>query len=272
VETRPDVPAACLGDPGRLNQILLNLLANAVKFTRVGEVGVVVAKRDDLLVFRITDTGIGIAAEHMAELFQPFRQAEASTTRHFGGTGLGLSISRSLAKLMGGDITVNSVAGQGSAFELTVQVNEISDAASAPPPDTTFEFRGDRLQGLTILVVEDNEVNQLVLQGMLEREGACVVTAGSGQQALSQVRSAGCGFDAVLMDVEMPGMDGYAATREIHVLCPGLPVIGQTAHAMPSDSALCFAAGMVAHLTKPIDVRTLVETVRAHALGFDRGS
>lgn len=271
VESDPDVPPTSLGDPGRLHQILLNLLANAVKFTSIGGVGLRIGRRGDQLVFRVQDTGIGIAPEQMAQLFQPFRQADASTTRQFGGTGLGLSIARSLARIMGGDISATSLPGQGSVFELTLQVYESGPVAHVVPADAGFTFRGDRLEGLAILVVEDNDVNQLVLQTILEREGASVVTVGSGQEAIAQVKAeGGTRFDVVLMDVEMPGMDGYSATREIHAVRAALPVIGQTAHAMASDRARCLAAGMVAHLTKPIDVGALVETVRAHTRKSDR--
>jgi PAS domain S-box-containing protein len=274
LEVAPEVPARIAGDPLRIQQVLLNLLSNAVKFTERGGVSVELllepgagagpAARD--LVFRVTDTGVGIAQEHLQLLFVAFQQADTSTTRRFGGTGLGLAISRRLAELMGGEIRVRSTLAVGSTFELRLPVVSPEMLAVAAPAAPEMALgAGTALRGLRILVAEDNEVNQLVLERALRLEGAEVVLVDDGRQAVARVVDAGAeAFDLVLMDIQMPEMDGHEATRRILEIAPRLPVIGQTAHAMQDEREECLASGMVDHIAKPIDFRRLVEVILRH--------
>ena len=257
------MPRRCLGDPLRLEQILLNLLSNAIKFTARGEVCLRVDVDGNFLRFAVSDTGIGIAAEELAHLFQAFAQADASTTRRFGGSGLGLVISRRLAELMGGRIEVISQPGVGSTFSLLMPYVPAPDEGRAV---TVAGSLGEKpLEGWSILVAEDNEINQLVLEDLLREAGARVHLVDNGKAALEAVRSAGAAtYDVVLMDVMMPVMDGHAATRAIHALAPELPVIGQTAHALEEEHQQCLASGMVDRITKPIDPPTLLNLLLLH--------
>ncbi len=265
LECAPDLPEWVRGDPQRLQQILINLLSNAVKFTEQGEVSLEVRRAGNAIRFEVRDTGIGITAEQRARLFQPFEQADGSSARHYGGTGLGLAISRELARMMGGDITVQSRPGGGSRFSLQLPLAE----TGRPPQGEASEqlpASGPRLRGLSILAAEDLEVNRLILGDLLQREGARVCFARDGREALAQVREAGAAaFDLVLMDIQMPGMDGYQATRRIREIAPELPVIGLTAHALPEERAQCLAAGMCDHVTKPIDEERLVAAILRQA-------
>ena len=266
----PALPALCLGDALRTQQVLVNLISNAVKFTETGGVDVRAGIEpagphgDAQLVFRVVDTGIGIVAEQLPQLFTPFQQADTSTTRRFGGTGLGLAISRRLAELMGGTIRVCSQPGEGSTFELCLPFIDAL-AAAKPAASAPWADAPRRLAGVRVLVAEDNDVNQLVLERALEIEGAKVAIVGDGRQAVDRVLAEGrAAFDVVLMDIQMPEMDGYEATRRILELAPDLPVIGQTAHAMQDERRECLAAGMVDHIAKPIDFRLLVDMIERH--------
>jgi two-component system sensor histidine kinase/response regulator len=265
VEHATSLPARCLTDPLRLQQILVNLLSNAVKFTHHGTIRLWAGVAGGVLVFRVTDTGIGMSEEQLSQLFVAFRQADSSTTRRYGGTGLGLAISRRLAELMGGRLLVRSTLGQGSEFELRLPLREARPATGPvlPPPGPAAPAGTHPLDGLNLLVAEDNPVNQLVIAQLLASVGAQVELASDGAQAVDRVRATPDAFDAVLMDVQMPVMDGFEATRRILALAPGLPVIGQTAHALPEERAQCLAAGMAAHVAKPIELDRLVATVRA---------
>jgi PAS domain S-box-containing protein len=256
-----DLPAACLGDAVRSSQILLNLLSNAVKFTAAGEVRLDARREDTQLVFQVTDSGIGIAPEHIERLFMPFEQADGSTTRQFGGTGLGLAISRRLAEMMGGSLTATSEVGHGSTFTLRLPLRETDQPVQRGNRATLGN--GTRLAGLRILAAEDNAVNQLVLEDFLTREGAEIKVVGNGRLAVEAVEQ-GEAFDAVLMDVQMPVMDGLEATRKLRQIAPTLPIIGQTAHALKEEHDRCLAAGMVATVTKPLDADLLVATVLDH--------
>lgn len=258
-----DLPQWVLGDAQRLQQILLNLLSNAVKFTSIGEVRLS-ASRDgeDVYRFQVADSGIGISAAQRARLFQPFEQADTSTTRQFGGTGLGLAISRQLARLMGGDITVDSTPGVGSVFTLRLPLPTAEPALPARVERTG----GQRLAQLRVLAAEDMEVNRLILEDLLAHEGAQVVFADDGQGALDRLEYAGVSaFDVVLMDLQMPVMDGIEATGRILAIAPDLPVIGLTAHALPETIERCRAVGMVDVVTKPIDPDTLIPAIARHA-------
>jgi len=268
VERMPHLPHACMGDALRMGQVLLNLLSNAVKFTATGTIALAVALRGSRLVFRVWDTGIGMTPQQIEQLFNPFQQADGSTTRRYGGTGLGLAISKRLAELMGGDIRVQSEIGKGSTFEFYLPFVPAPDAANtgaeaameAPAP------ADQPLQGFSLLVAEDNPLNQMMLRDTLVEAGADVTLVGDGRAAVEAVRNAGSdAFALVLMDIQMPEMNGYDATRQILALAPHLPVIGQTAYAFGEDREKCLAAGMLAHIAKPIDPDELVRQVLHHA-------
>ncbi|TRZ69175.1 MAG: PAS domain S-box protein [Rhodocyclaceae bacterium] len=262
----PDLPAAVLGDPTRIAQVLLNLLSNAIKFTAQGEVRLSVLRVGEQLVYRVRDSGIGMTPEQMELLFTSFHQADSSTTRKYGGTGLGLTISRQLARLMGGEIEVTSQAGSGSSFELRLPCSETTPAVSAPTASAAPAGSATlRLNGLRILAAEDDEVNQAVLADVLLHEGATVELVGNGRLAVDSVARNPAAFDLVLMDVQMPEMDGHEATRQIGSIAPALPVIGQTAHALDIEHTKCRAAGMLDTLTKPLDHDTLVGMILRYA-------
>jgi signal transduction histidine kinase len=254
------------GDELRLKQVLVNLLSNAVKFTERGGITLSVTPDAHGLVFSVKDTGIGISPEQIESLFKPFAQADVSTTRRFGGTGLGLSISHDLAVLMGGGIEVRSQIGQGSEFILSLPLTAAARPDEAAAPEASD---GQRLRGLRVLAAEDNEVNCLVLESMLEFEGAEVVFVSNGQEAVDAMqKSDATGYHAVLMDVQMPVMDGLEATRRITALHTGVPVIGLTAHALEEERERCRDAGMVAHVAKPVEIDELVAVLRRCARPF----
>jgi signal transduction histidine kinase/CheY-like chemotaxis protein len=268
-EVAEDVPRGLLGDDMRLQQVLINLGSNAIKFTSQGEVVLAVkvidrTAHDALLQFSVRDTGIGIAADKLEHIFSGFSQAESNTTRRFGGTGLGLSISSRLVKLMGGTLQVDSIETQGSTFHFQIRLpladGVLTVAPEAWPGNRISTERRQRLLGLHILVVEDNKINQLVAQGLLNREGAEVTLADNGALGVDAVAHANPGFDAVLMDVQMPVMDGYTATRTLRTQLGmvDLPVIAMTANVMASDREACLAAGMNEHLGKPFELDDLV--------------
>jgi len=253
-----------LGDPLRIQQVLVNLLGNAIKFTEQGYVEVSVVIADSMTRFSIRDTGIGIRKEDLPRMFSSFEQADTSTTRKYGGSGLGLTISRNLAELMGGTIDVVSEQGRGSEFVLAVPL-EATVCSEESRPDKGRETDGPRLDGLNILVAEDVEINQLILEDLLSVEGARCHFVNDGKQAVERVKSmAGDDFDVVLMDIQMPVMDGLEATRLINDIHPSLPVIGLTAHALDSERQRCFDVGMRDHVTKPVDVDVLVRSILRH--------
>lgn len=257
------VPRIVRGDPDRLRQILDNLLGNSVKFTTTGHVTLRISstKSPCVVGFEVEDTGEGIPPERIAELFQPFVQADSSTTRRFGGTGLGLVISRRLVELMNGAIEVESEPGKGSTFRFTVQ---FAAPENTPPPEVVSasspEAPRTGLRSARILLVEDNAVNQKVARLQLERLGCHTDVADDGRQALSRLAQGK--YDLVLMDCQMPVMDGYTATRAIRTgEVPGvprdIPIIALTANAMSTDLQLCRDAGMDDWLTKPVKLETL---------------
>ena len=258
-----DLPAAFLGDELRLLQILGNLLANAVKFTEQGSVTLDINLLGSQLVFRITDTGIGMSREQISHLFNAFEQVDKSTTRRFGGTGLGLVICKRLLDLMHGSIRVDSWPGRGSVFEIHLPCVEAAEPLPAPSIAYPFE---PRLKGLRILAAEDNEINRLVLEELLLEEGVELTLAKNGQEAVDQVaRHGGDTWDVVLMDIMMPVMDGHEASSILRKLAPQLPVIGLTAHALEDERERCVSSGMVAHVAKPFDLDELVAAIQCHA-------
>ena len=258
--TAQDVPRFLVGDALRLGQVLVNLADNAVKFTESGEIVVsteqIKRKKDQVtLKFSVSDTGIGLTNEQMGNLFQAFTQADTSTTRKYGGTGLGLTISKRLVDMMGGEIWVESELGQGSTFSFTAHFGlgqEKPKKRFRPSPD---------LRGMKVLLVEDNEINQQVAKEILEGAGLNVGLANDGQEAINALKETE--YDAVLMDANMPVMDGYEATRVIRsdLRLKDLPVIAMTAHAMAGDREKSLEAGMNDHVTKPIDPEQFLATL-----------
>jgi PAS domain S-box-containing protein len=255
-----DLPAWIAGDPTRLRQILLNLLSNAVKFTPSGHV-TVAASRDvgaaaSRLRFTVTDTGIGIPPDRRHLLFRNFSQVDASMTRRFGGTGLGLAICKRLAEAMGGTIGVESEPGKGSTFWFTIALSETK--APAPTKDRATSEPTSKKGNARILVAEDVVVNQLIVNAFLKAAGHEVVLVGNGLEAVDAVQARD--YDLVLMDMEMPLMDGLSATKAIRRLGEHgrtIPIVALTANAMPEEVARCRAAGMNDHLAKPIDREAL---------------
>ena len=267
-EVAAEVPEWVTGDPGRLRQILNNLVGNALKFTKEGEIGVkvqvdVVEASASTLHFIVSDTGVGIAADKLAVIFNAFGQADTSTTRHYGGTGLGLTIARRMAEMMGGRMWVESAPGEGSRFHFTLRLNTATRQPIAPEssasPATLKGMKVDCSKGLHILLAEDNLVNQKVATRLLERRGHRVVLATTGEEALAALAQQS--FDLVLMDVHMPGTDGIQTTLRIRERekLTGLhqTVIAMTALAMKGDRDRCIASGMDGYLSKPIDLQQL---------------
>ena len=261
------IPPFVIGDELRLSQVLLNLCSNAIKFTDQGEVvlRIGVAEQNEGTVwlrFSVSDSGVGMTEEQLAGLFQPFTQADTSTTRKYGGTGLGLVISKLLVEMMGGEIGVKSAPDAGSTFQFTIPLEKADapEAAgeAAQSPEATEGGSRD-LRGLRVLLVEDNEINQEIAVALMESLGLSVLVAGNGAEALSLL--ADHDVDGVLMDIQMPVMDGLTAARRIRETgregVRNLPIIAMTAHAMQEDRGKSLDAGMNDHITKPIDVREL---------------
>lgn len=254
-----DAPAVC-GDPARLSQVLLNLLNNAVKFTLQGSVVLRCLPLADpcWLRFEIADTGIGIDAEARARLFQPFVQAEASTTRRFGGTGLGLSICKRLVEAMGGSLGVDSTPGRGSTFWLELPLplaSQVPSALAVAAPESNPVPRP--LLTARVLLAEDNPVNQMVARGMLQHFGIEVAVVADGEAAVAATRDGM--FDLILMDCHMPVMDGLAASRQIRAApdTQHLPIVALTAAASDADRNNCLAAGMNDFIAKPVRMSEL---------------
>ena len=266
VRIATDVPSAVRTDPLRVQQILFNLMSNAVKFTHDGAITIAVGWDGARLNVAVTDTGCGIPADRLGQIFNSFEQADVGTTRRYGGTGLGLSISRKLAELMGGSLTVDSVDGQGSTFTLSLPVTAIEGAA--PKPARPVETTGS-LAGCSILAADDHEVNRRILQLLLEPHGCRLTLVENGAEALEA--ASGQRFDAILMDMQMPVMDGLEATRRIRAgeVNRATPVIALTANALDMHRAAWDAAGVHAFLTKPIDPVTLAATL-AQACAAER--
>jgi PAS domain S-box-containing protein len=282
VEWKGPIPQTIQSDPLRLRQILINLIGNAIKFTEIGTVrvtGRMVRPQGGRpqMQFEVTDTGIGMSPEQVGRLFRPFTQGDSSTNRMFGGTGLGLVISKRLAEMLGGNITVSSAVGQGSTFTATIGVGPMEGVRMLLEPDegirvgkrpteTTAGQPSTRLEG-RLLLVEDGRDNQRLISRLLTLAGAEVAMAENGQQAVDLVLAAAHEnkpFDLILMDMQMPVMDGYRATRLLRDRGIDSPIIALTAHAMAGDRDKCLEAGCTDYLSKPIDRASLLKTVSRH--------
>lgn len=266
-EVDPDVPRLLMGDSGRLRQILINLVGNAIKFTDEGAIHVAVtaspASPEWSVRFLVRDSGIGVEPNQLLRIFEPFTQLDGSSTRRRGGTGLGLSISAQLVELMGSRLFVSSSPGEGTAFSFTLRMSapapgEVGSGFFAPDPEPT-------LPALHCLVAEDNPLNQKLVVSMLERSGHTAEIAVNGRKALELAATGR--FDVVLMDIQMPEMDGLEATlairaREAQENLPRLPIVAMTAHALPSDRDSCLDAGMDGYASKPLKLKTLLQEIQ----------
>jgi PAS domain S-box-containing protein len=291
VTVAADVPRSLIGDPLRVGQVLTNLIGNAIKFTEKGGVTLKVglaahfADGQATLRFAVEDTGIGMTAPQLAKIFEPFTQADGSTTRRFGGTGLGLTICRQVVEAMGGRLEATSVLGSGSTFAFAItfrvsaaEVSSVAAPGAGPAATRAGSAAGGsagrpgeiflppptlRLLGARVLLVEDNVINQQVARELLESAGVAVTIADNGRAAVDVVAASGGALDAVLMDVQMPGMDGVAATRVIRGLPAhaDLPIIAMTAHAEVTERERCLAAGMNDYVSKPFEPPQLFKTL-----------
>ncbi|MBB6055716.1 response regulator [Tolumonas osonensis] len=271
-----DVPEVIAADPSRLRQILQNLLANAIKFTEKGSVSVTVkmlpkeqqrAGNVPMMIFHISDTGIGISEQDQQRLFQEFSQVDTNLDRRFGGSGLGLAIAARLVMLMGGKIGCHSVPGVGSTFWFTLPVRTNGTVHEQSRTDSSG------LQPVNVLLVEDSQTNQMVATAMLEKTGCRLTIANNGYESLEKVQQAD--FDIVLMDVSMPGMDGLEATRRIRALggkYQTLPILAMTAHAFAHDREACLEAGMNDYLSKPLQREQLYSLLKKWTLSKDTGT
>jgi PAS domain S-box-containing protein len=271
-----EVPEYAESDPTRVRQILINLVGNAIKFTEIGEVRLRVRLRDDpapaRLRFEVVDTGIGITAAERAKLFRPFGQADSSTTRRYGGTGLGLTISKRLTDLLDGTIAVDSEPGRGTMFCVEIPAGNLEGVArvGATQSLAALEERSPEVEPSlagTVLLVEDGPDNQRLIELLLRRVGLDVVTAENGQQAVERVQEArvsGRAFSLVLMDMQMPIMDGYTATRILRRQGFDAPIVALTAHAMDTERSRCMSSGCDDFATKPIDRARFYALLRRH--------
>jgi len=277
LEFEGPIPSQFHTDPLRLRQVLINLLGNAVKFTSAGEVRLVVRNAGRELQFDVVDTGIGMAADHIERIFQPFTQADASMTRRYGGTGLGLAISKRLTEMLGGRLSVDSELGKGSTFRLTIAIGETGQESIASLDVLQSTLRTEtgcaplgtaniRLPG-RILLADDGPDNRRLLAFILRHAGADVTIAENGQQAMELALAAESNarpFDVVLMDMQMPIIDGYGATEMLRSLGYTRPIIALTAHAMTGDREKCLKAGCTDYATKPIDRLQLLRQIARH--------
>jgi CheY-like chemotaxis protein len=277
IDIDPLTPHSIQTDPTRVRQILVNLVGNAIKFTELGAVNIRVSflGEADIIAFEVTDTGIGMDPQQIERLFRPFSQADNSTTRRFGGTGLGLSICKRLTSLLGGDISVESIPGMGTSFRAAVSAGQ-RNIGSAPQVDpqhgeetSTSHSENQEvglLQSVRILLAEDGPDNQRLIGHVLRKAGADVSIVDNGLKAYElalENRQHNQPFDVVLMDMQMPVMDGYEAVRRLRKANYAGPIVALTAHAMAEDRKKCLEAGCDDFQTKPINRRDLVESCRA---------
>ena len=275
-----DVPESISTDPTRLRQVLINLLGNAVKFTDQGAVTLTMRRIDnseDKLAFEIADTGIGMTPEQLSRLYQPFVQADSSTTRRYGGTGLGLAITRRCIDIMGGTISARSAPGSGTTFIFTIDTGDLAGVPAARLRNSEQREGSDvlhlpsavrqPLSGVRVLLAEDGIDNQRLIRFHLERAGAHVEIVDNGAKAIERVQDSSrlSRHDVILMDMQMPVMDGYEAVRRLTAAGERMPIIALTAHAMPGDREKCIEAGCHDYLCKPVDARALIATIR-HAI------
>jgi signal transduction histidine kinase/HPt (histidine-containing phosphotransfer) domain-containing protein/DNA-binding NarL/FixJ family response regulator len=283
IETAPGIPNDLTGDPLRLKQVLTNLTDNAIKFTDAGEISIKVecienTPKNVRLSFSVKDTGIGVPQEKIADLFSVFTQADSSTTRKYGGTGLGLAISKRLVELMGGQIFVESRLGTGSTFSFTLPFGRQSSRGAAAynteERDFNFQITNYKFQDINVLLVEDNDINREVATEILREAGIIAETANNGEKAVETVyrkfeaQHSERPYDVILMDIQMPGMDGFKATQiirdyesEMRNGQPPLPIIAMTAYAMAGDREKCLEAGMNDYIMKPIEPEQLLGTL-----------
>ncbi len=270
------LPEEITSDEARLRQSLINLVGNAVKFTDTGGVKMIVSFlpewRDGApaVEIKVADTGIGISSENLESLFEPFTQGDASTSRKYGGTGLGLAITRRIAELMGGELKADSIFGEGSTFTITVPTGELEGVEMFEHPSEAVirqsaevQLSSDALSGVRILLAEDGEDNMRLIKAILKKAGAEVVGVENGLLAVEQAKSQK--FDVILMDMQMPEMDGYEATTHLRNNDYTGPIIALTAHAMASDRERCVRAGCDDHLTKPIERAKFIPTIARYA-------
>ncbi len=270
------MPETIETDPTRLRQILVNLTGNAIKFTEKGSVRIEVhlSEKEPRLRFDIIDTGIGITEEQIGRLFQAFTQADTSTTRRFGGTGLGLTISRSLAQHLGGDVTVTSTPDKGSCFSATIATGELKGTIMLNKPHEIMNKQPEKLpaasspnilQGMRILIAEDGPDNQRLIAVLLKRVGADIAIVENGQLAVDLITDPNTQpFDVILMDMQMPVLDGYNATSQLRRKGYGKPILAMTAHTMAEDRRKCLDAGCDDHISKPINPAKLFKTIHAY--------
>jgi CheY-like chemotaxis protein len=266
VNIAPDIPEHLSGDPHRLNQILNNLLSNAIKFTNEGHIQITVTIQEQMadnitLLFTVTDTGVGIPAESIAYIFDSFSQASQDISRRFGGTGLGLTICKQLLQLQGGDISVKSTVGKGTSFQFYLPFGINLNFIPAVTADTNKQEYEYPLAGKQVLVAEDNEINQKLIEFVLRKAGGTVTIANNGEEAIQHLQQNNL-YDLIIMDLQMPKMDGYATTYYIrNNLRLKTPIIAMTATAMKDEQWQCLHAGMNEYMTKPFEFGELYKRI-----------
>jgi CheY-like chemotaxis protein len=269
------IPEFINADPARLRQILVNLVGNAVKFTSEGEVELTVSSRridakTMQLQFTIRDTGIGLSAGDGARLFEPFTQADNSTTRKFGGTGLGLALSRQLARTMGGDVRLLSCArGEGCTFEATIELREGRSLNRRKSLQDIIES-SEPARKIRVLLVEDSEDNRFLVDRALRKAGVEVEFAENGVEGITKATATGADYDVILMDMQMPVMDGYTATKRLRQMGYEKPIVAITAHAMTEECRRVRSIGCDMHVSKPVNFPHLVQTVREFASRYHK--